>query len=118
MLESLEWLLPTPADFRQRVKDLRAQIAAGALAPGAWNSVLGTTLVLKGVSKDLLATMDAEHETMAAALGETRTAMDALARTAGLEECKAASAACRDGSLPLEHFEPLVRARMASAKIV
>ncbi len=31
-----------------------AQIAAGALAPGAWNSVLGTTLVLKGVSQDLL----------------------------------------------------------------
>ncbi len=31
-----------------------AQIAAGALVPGAWNSVLGTTLVLKGVSKDLL----------------------------------------------------------------
>ncbi len=31
-----------------------AQIAAGALAPGAWNSVLGTTLVLKGVSRDLL----------------------------------------------------------------
>jgi D-ribulokinase len=31
-----------------------AQIAAGALAPGSWNSVLGTTLVLKGVSKDLL----------------------------------------------------------------
>lgn len=27
-----------------------AQIAAGALAPGAWNSVLGTTLVLKGVT--------------------------------------------------------------------
>ncbi len=32
-----------------------AQIAAGALSPGAWNSVLGTTLVLKGVSRDLLA---------------------------------------------------------------
>lgn len=31
-----------------------AQLAAGALAPGAWNSVLGTTLVLKGVSKELL----------------------------------------------------------------
>jgi sugar (pentulose or hexulose) kinase len=31
-----------------------AQIAAGALAPGAWNSVLGTTLVLKGVSDQLL----------------------------------------------------------------
>jgi sugar (pentulose or hexulose) kinase len=27
-----------------------AQLAAGALADGAWNSVLGTTLVLKGVS--------------------------------------------------------------------
>ena len=31
-----------------------AQIAAGALSPGAWNSVLGTTLVLKGVSDHLL----------------------------------------------------------------
>ena len=29
-----------------------AQIAAGALEPGAWNSVLGTTLVLKGVSHE------------------------------------------------------------------
>lgn len=27
-----------------------AQIAAGALAPGSWNAVLGTTLVLKGVA--------------------------------------------------------------------
>lgn len=27
-----------------------AQIAAGALAPGSWNTVLGTTLVLKGVT--------------------------------------------------------------------
>lgn len=27
-----------------------AQIGAGALAPGSWNSVLGTTLVLKGVT--------------------------------------------------------------------
>ncbi|WP_030263367.1 FGGY-family carbohydrate kinase [Streptomyces violens] len=31
-----------------------AQIGAGALAPGAWNSVLGTTLVLKGVSTRLV----------------------------------------------------------------
>ncbi|MGW7255637.1 FGGY-family carbohydrate kinase [Streptomyces sp. NPDC054834] len=29
-----------------------AQIAAGALRPGAWNSVLGTTLVLKGAAAD------------------------------------------------------------------
>nr|AQQ75112.1 hypothetical protein [uncultured bacterium] len=32
-----------------------AQIAAGALAPGSWNSVLGTTLVLKGVTRTRLA---------------------------------------------------------------
>lgn len=32
-----------------------AQVAAGALGPGAWNSVLGTTLVLKGVTTDRLA---------------------------------------------------------------
>ncbi|TDD69300.1 carbohydrate kinase [Jiangella aurantiaca] len=31
-----------------------AQIAAGALTPGSWNSVLGTTLVLKGVSLTLI----------------------------------------------------------------
>ncbi|WP_267245136.1 FGGY-family carbohydrate kinase [Streptomyces sp. PR69] len=31
-----------------------AQISAGALEPGAWNSVLGTTLVLKGVTAQRL----------------------------------------------------------------
>ncbi|MFI6938044.1 FGGY-family carbohydrate kinase [Streptomyces sp. NPDC050418] len=31
-----------------------AQIGAGALTPGAWNSVLGTTLVFKGVSPHLV----------------------------------------------------------------
>ena len=31
-----------------------AQIGAGALKPGSWNSVLGTTLVLKGVTENLL----------------------------------------------------------------
>lgn len=31
-----------------------AQIGAGALAPGSWNSVLGTTLVLKGVTPVLI----------------------------------------------------------------
>ncbi|MFF8831068.1 FGGY-family carbohydrate kinase [Streptomyces sp. NPDC015131] len=31
-----------------------AQIGAGALTPGAWNSVLGTTLVLKGASRHLV----------------------------------------------------------------
>ncbi|MFB4286468.1 FGGY-family carbohydrate kinase [Nonomuraea sp. ATR24] len=31
-----------------------AQLGAGALTPGSWNSVLGTTLVLKGVTRDLI----------------------------------------------------------------
>ncbi len=31
-----------------------AQIASGAISPGSWNSVLGTTLVLKGVTRELL----------------------------------------------------------------
>ncbi len=31
-----------------------AQMAAGALSVGSWNSVLGTTLVLKGVTPDLI----------------------------------------------------------------
>ena len=31
-----------------------AQIAAGAVTPGSWNSVLGTTLVLKGVTTESL----------------------------------------------------------------
>jgi len=31
-----------------------AQIGAGALRPGSWNSVLGTTLVLKGVSTEMV----------------------------------------------------------------
>ena len=31
-----------------------AQFASGAVAPGMWNSTLGTTLVLKGISRDIL----------------------------------------------------------------
>jgi hemerythrin-like domain-containing protein len=46
-----------------------------------------------GVSKELLATMDAEHDAMATALAETRTAIDALTRTAGADESAAALAA-------------------------
>jgi hypothetical protein len=46
-----------------------------------------------GVSKELLATMDAEHDTMATALADTRTAMGALTRTAGEAEANAALAA-------------------------
>lgn len=46
-----------------------------------------------GVSQDLLDGMDAEHDTMAAALTDARTAMQALTRTAGHEESRAALAA-------------------------
>lgn len=31
-----------------------AQLGAGALTPGSWNSVLGTTLVIKGVTRELI----------------------------------------------------------------
>ncbi len=48
-----------------------------------------------GVSRDLLASMDAEHDAMAAALAEARTAMDTLTRTAGADDAAAALAAVR-----------------------
>lgn len=43
-----------------------------------------------GVSPDLLATMDAEHETMAQALVDTRTSMADLVRTPGREQADSA----------------------------
>lgn len=46
-----------------------------------------------GVSRDLLTSLDTEHETMAAALRETRSAMGELAKRAGAEEADAALAA-------------------------
>jgi hemerythrin-like domain-containing protein len=46
-----------------------------------------------GVSKELLTTLDAEHESMAAALAQTRAAINALAQTAGSNESGAARAA-------------------------
>ena len=59
-----------------------------------------------GVSSDVIAQMDAEHETMAAALAETRTAMAALARTAGREESQAALAAFRKlQGVTLQHLD-------------
>jgi hemerythrin-like domain-containing protein len=46
-----------------------------------------------GVTKELLATMDAEHASMAAALTKTRAAMAVLAATPGSEQAQAALAA-------------------------
>ena len=59
-----------------------------------------------GVSPELLATMDAEHDTMAAALAETRAAIAALARTAGQDEAAAALAAMqRLQQVTVDHLE-------------
>lgn len=47
--------LPVGTEIRAGMTDgCAAQIAAGALGDGQWNSVLGTTLVLKGVTQELL----------------------------------------------------------------
>lgn len=47
--------IPAGTPIRAGMTDsCAAQIAAGALEPGRWNSVLGTTLALKGVAPDLL----------------------------------------------------------------
>ena len=46
-----------------------------------------------GVSPDLLATMDAEHETMSQALTDTRAAMADLVRTPGQEQADSARGA-------------------------
>lgn len=59
-----------------------------------------------GVSKELLATMDAEHAAMAVALGETRSAMAALTRTSGSDEAKAALAAFETlQSVTVQHLQ-------------
>jgi len=59
-----------------------------------------------GVSRQLLARLDAEHDTMAAALAETRTSMDALARKPGAEESTVALAAFEKVQrVSVEHLE-------------
>lgn len=54
----------------------------------AWPALLAV-----GVNRDLLTTMDTEHEAMAAALTAARTAMGALAEGAGADESRTALAA-------------------------
>jgi len=46
-----------------------------------------------GVSRELLATMDAEHEAMATALAAARTAMETLTQTADADDARTALAA-------------------------
>ncbi|TDU91254.1 hemerythrin HHE cation binding domain-containing protein [Kribbella voronezhensis] len=49
-----------------------------------------------GVSRELLTQMDAEHETMAAALASARSAMGTLRSTASADDAQAALAAMRE----------------------
>jgi hypothetical protein len=59
-----------------------------------------------GVSHDLLATMDAEHETMAAALAEARLSMSALAGSASAEDAASALTACRTlQTVTIQHLD-------------
>jgi hypothetical protein len=59
-----------------------------------------------GVTPETIAQMDAEHETMAAALAEARTAMRSLASTAGQGEAETAlSALMRLRDVTVEHLD-------------
>ena len=59
-----------------------------------------------GVSRELLTTLDAEHDTMAAGLDRAREAMLALQRTATAEDAAAALAAFTDlRSVTVDHLD-------------
>lgn len=59
-----------------------------------------------GVSHDLLKQMDAEHDTMAAALAATRTAMTTLNRSASAEDAAAALTAMQElQRVTVQHLE-------------
>ena len=59
-----------------------------------------------GVSKDVLATMDAEHEKMGEVLTRTRAAMSTFTRTAGADESREAMAAFEDlKAVTVQHLE-------------
>lgn len=70
------------------------------------HEVAWPVLTAMGVNPDLLATMDAEHDAMAAALTETRAAMADLVRTAGLGEAQTALAAFQKlQTITTEHLD-------------
>jgi len=70
------------------------------------HSIAWPALRAVGVSTDLLATMDAEHESMAASLAETRSAVGALTQRAGIEESRAALAAFQTlEEVTVAHFD-------------
>jgi hypothetical protein len=70
------------------------------------HNIAWPALTRVGVSSELLATMDAEHDTMAGALAETRSAMADLSRTAGHAESQAALAAVQKlQTLATQHLD-------------
>jgi hypothetical protein len=59
-----------------------------------------------GVADEVVATMDAEHEVMAAALAEARSAMKALARDPGVDQSRAALTAMEKlQSVTVQHLD-------------
>jgi hemerythrin-like domain-containing protein len=66
-----------------------------------WPFLAGT-----GVQKDLLADMEAEHAAMSAALAETATALDTLARTGAVADAVAArSSMARTREVVVDHLD-------------
>ena len=78
-----------------------------------------------GVSRELLVQMDAEHETMAAALTAARDAIEALRRTASAEDAEAARTAVLElQTVTVRHLdheeaeiEPVYQAKKDTAEI-
>lgn len=78
-----------------------------------------------GVSADLLATMDAEHDAMAVAIGGAREAIKALVITASVEDASAATAAMQELQTVMtthldheeEEFEPVYLANVDNPEI-
>lgn len=83
-------------------------------------------LVAVGVSQELLTQLDAEHDAMAAALGQTREDVKNLARTAGHEEAQRALDSMRRlQAVTVTHLdheeselEPVFQAKRATPEIV
>lgn len=59
------------------------------------HAIAWPALAAVGVPREVIATMDAEHDTMAAALEEAGTAMERLSRAPGVEESRTALAAMK-----------------------
>ncbi len=92
-----------------------SQVSSGAVAPGQWNTTLGTTMVIKGVSRELLLDPFGRiycHRHPAGWWlpgGASNTGCECLAREFGEEETAARSAAALDHAPTSLVSYPLVR---------